>query len=517
MLALRRQSLEWALNLAIQHGDTDIFPVAFEFLAIDNSLLDWLQKEDVMHWNVRPFRRCLTPKHRYGFRISTQLDPLDFLVYTALVYEIGEDLESRRVPATEKIVHSYRFNPQADGMYDSKYNYSTFRDAAREIADTNSYSHVVVADIADFFPRLYVHRVENALRAATTKTNHAIAISNLLSQWNEHYSYGIPVGPTASRLISEVTLDDIDKTLLSEGIEYVRFSDDFRIFCRSQREAHERLALLAYVLFENHGLTLQESKTRILHIDHFVEKYLTSEEATELKQLSQRFNEIVSDIQDDIYDEIKWEDLTTEQQKEIEGLNLVGILEEQVRSEGEIDISMCRFVLRRLAQTGNAEALDLILDNIDVFYAVFPHVVKYITALRTLAPKEKKFIGERILKVLDGTTVSHLEFHKMWLFSMFTLNTEWDNEDRFSMLYNNHSDQFSQREIILALGRSKQEHWFRRRKRNVFDFGPWQRRALIAAGSCLPIDERKHWYQSLDPRLDKLEKAVIRWARNNPF
>lgn len=100
---------------------------------------------------------------------------------------------------------------------------------------------------------------------------------------------------------------------------------------------------------------------------------------------------------------------------------------------------------------------------------------------------------------------------------MFTLNTEWDNEDRFSMLYNNHSDQFSQREIILALGRSKQEHWFRRRKRNVFDFGPWQRRALIAAGSCLPIDERKHWNQSLDPRLDKLEKAVIRWARNNPF
>ena len=30
-------------------------------------------------------------------------------------------------------------------------------------------------------------------------------------------------------------------------------------------------------------------------------------------------------------------------------------------------------------------------------------------------------------------------------------------------------------------------------------------------------DQRKHWYRSVDARLDVLEKAVVRWVIDTPF
>jgi hypothetical protein len=126
-LTLSDSALDWAIKHVAAWGDTDIFPTAFEFDAIAD---DWknvkasIQSTDILNWTVRPYRRCLVPKHRFGFRISTQLDPLDFLVFTALIRDVGEKLETCRIPITENIVHSYRFAPDADGrMFSDKYTY----------------------------------------------------------------------------------------------------------------------------------------------------------------------------------------------------------------------------------------------------------------------------------------------------------------------------------------------------------------------------------------------------------
>jgi hypothetical protein len=116
MLHLKKRSLNWALKHALRFGDTDVFPSQFEFDAIKN---DWseiskfLLREDIHNWKTRPLRSLLSPKSRYGFRIITQLDPLDFLVFAALMYEIGSDLESERVPVADNIVFSHRFRPDS--------------------------------------------------------------------------------------------------------------------------------------------------------------------------------------------------------------------------------------------------------------------------------------------------------------------------------------------------------------------------------------------------------------------
>ena len=205
MLKLSNASLNWALNQAENLGDSDIFPLPFEFFAIRH---DWknlkilLRSEDVLKWQIRPNRECLSPKTGHSFRIATQLDPLDWLVYTALVYEIGQELESYRLPQGDEVVFSWRFEPQPDGaMFSKKIGYSQFRQRALELADDPRVGYVVVTDISDFFPNLYHHRIENALHsAAQTKVSHAKAITRLLGGWRERQSFGIPVGPNASDL-----------------------------------------------------------------------------------------------------------------------------------------------------------------------------------------------------------------------------------------------------------------------------------------------------------------------------
>jgi hypothetical protein len=99
VLKLNPDSLDWALNHVETHGDTDILPLPFEYDAIRHSWLSglrqFLAETDVTQWETRPFRRCLSPKHKFGFRVSTQLDPLDTLLFRALVYEI----EAARLPS----------------------------------------------------------------------------------------------------------------------------------------------------------------------------------------------------------------------------------------------------------------------------------------------------------------------------------------------------------------------------------------------------------------------------------
>jgi hypothetical protein len=67
------------------------------------------------------------------------------------------------------------------------------------------------------------------------------------------------------------------------------------------------------------------------------------------------------------------------------------------------------------------------------------------------------------------------------------------------------------------MGRSHQTPWFQSQWRYLFNQSPWTKRALLLGTSCLPADARKHFYDSVGSRLDVLEKAIVAWARQNPF
>jgi acyl carrier protein len=522
MLRLREATLDWAMAHVENFGDTDIFPIPFEYEAIrwdwEAEIKPWLKNTDMFQWQVRPYRRCLTPKHRFGFRMSTQPDPIDTLIYTAIVAEIGNDIEAARLPKTDNIAFSFRFQSTPEGrMYDQNYNWDAFQEHSRTLVDSGEYRYVVTADIADFYPRIYFHPLENALSNCTDQNRHVSVLKKIIKNWNFSVSYGIPVGSAASRLLAELVIDDVDRGLISEGVVHCRYVDDFRFFCTSEKQAHEQLALLANMLFENHGLTLQQHKTRVLPIETFNEIYLQAEEEHEINSLSQRFRTILAEIGIlDPYEELDYDELDPDDREAMDSLNLVEVLLEQLE-ESDIDLPLVKFIIRRLGQMDNIDAVDVVIDNIDALYPLFKEVIVYIHSLRSLDISTKQDIGRRLVDLLDTSLVGHLEYHKLWVLNTFTRNCDWDNESRFVTLINTYHDEFSQRELILAMGRAHHQHWFKLRKRTFGQFSPWSRRAFLAAASCLPGDEAEHWYRSIDGSLDKLEKTITRWAKANRF
>lgn len=522
MLTLQAASYDWALEHALKYGDTDVFPLPFEFDALRHdwvNVRDWLVTCDVRVWRVRPHRTLLAPKARYGFRVVTQLDPLDFLVFAATVYEFGRDIEQRRIPVGQGIVYSYRFDPQPDGqMFDPLMGYAAFQQQTTTILADPEIEYVAVTDIADFYSRIYHHRHEGALESASPLVNHSKTVMHLLKGWNGTETFGIPVGSAPARLLAEATISDVDDALLANRVRFIRYNDDYRIFARSPAEGYRHLAFLADVLFRNHGLTLQPQKTLVLPKEEFSNRFLPSPEDREIDSLRERFEQLVSDLElVDRYESIDYEDLEDDQRELVDSLNLGELFREEIEGDREPDLGVIRFVLRRMSQLGDATLVDEVLDSIDVLHPLFPEIIVYLRSLRGIAAVDRNAIGERVLDLLEDSIISELEYHRMWALDLFTRSTEWDNENRFFALLGDAKDLVSRRKLILAMGRSSQRHWFQSHWRRLFDETPWPRRAFLAGASCMPPDSRRHWYRSVEARLDPLELAVMRWARQNPF
>src|SRR4051812_17833637 len=89
-------ALDWALKHVEEFGDTVFLPRAFEYEAIRSNwskLQAWLTSQDLREWKARPLRRFLARKTAYSFRFVTQLDPLEYLLFTALSMRSDHNLK----------------------------------------------------------------------------------------------------------------------------------------------------------------------------------------------------------------------------------------------------------------------------------------------------------------------------------------------------------------------------------------------------------------------------------------
>ena len=80
------------------------------------------------------------------------------------------------------------------------------------------------------------------------------------------------MGGDAARLLSELTINTVDRRLIYEGVDFCRFVDDYRIFADSEDSAHKRWVSLADQLLRLEGLQLQKGKTLIEPSDEFVKR-----------------------------------------------------------------------------------------------------------------------------------------------------------------------------------------------------------------------------------------------------
>lgn len=523
-LILEEYSLNWALTYALEFGDTTIFPRCFEYKAIQNdweSIRDWIRSKDILQWSISPTRTTLAPKHPLSFRRVTQLDPIDFLVFNALIREIGKRLEAARVSVEENVVHSNRFKPDSKGqMFDERVNFGSFQLRSRQLCDTDRYSHVLITDISDYFPRLYHHRIENALEGILGEGHqHCVAIMSLLRQWSDGTSYGIPVGPQICHLLADITITDIDLSLLSEGVQYVRYVDDFRIFCTSEREAYIALNLLASRLDSIHGLTLQQTKTSIVPVDRFLSKQAVDPKDTEQSRLNERIREVLESIGIESLYEARNRTLTAGQVAELEKLNLSELLTACIDGS-DFDPGWAAFILRRLADVSDDSALTTVIENLETLYSILKPVVAYLHSLliRGMSDATSKTLFTRMIEVLIGEgKVGASSYNRMLITSLFRNSGLIVDQKQLVELFNRFEDTSVRREIVLAMGRHGMDFWLRGKRESLGELSPWLRRAFLAALSCLKKDEFKYWSQMMKQHVTPLEKAVLKWSEVVPW
>lgn len=514
---LNKETLSWSLAHHERFGDTDIFPVPLEYEAIRqqwSGVLPQLLALDMRTFQTSAYRRAMTPKSRFGFRVATQLDPIDSLVYAGLVYEIAKDLEGYRDRRSSCRVFSHRVSrdPASGQLYEPTWNYDRFKKHLSEKCSEYDDGWVVVTDVADFYTRIYHHPLENCLNRATDKTEHVKAIMNMLSQWNFAVSSGIPIGPAASRILAEMALVDVDQTLSDAGIDFCRFSDDFRLFARTEQEAHRVLSVLATALGESQ-LTLSERKTDVLSTSRHMSRHLHGERADDSASLAGRVASILEKYgrENDVYSQAQLEELPPAMAKELDELNLNEILLRESDGSRSYDTFIVSLALRRLAQIRDSSLLELVVENLHQFTPVYPQVINYFDRVTPSADRER--IGVALLEAAASGASGHQEYQLAWLLDLFALDTRWASTAALQAMLNNTTHIMVRPKLLEALGSRDHAHWFRQHRRDAQNLSGWELRGFVLGAQCLSADEYRPWLGSLGPRLDLLGRTVADHSR----
>ena len=270
-----------------KEGTTDVFPRPFEIdllneenvrNAISNEVVQRLNKIDA-EFAAHPARRdygkaletlslhslqhVLLPKsEQFDFRKCALVHPVDEIKFLALVLPFADAFETKRPPPRKNRVFSYRYKPEGGQLFDPRYNLTRFREYTRSQQALKKVKVIVQCDISNFYDRLNLHRLESCLLSMPFPKARVKLLNEVLLFWSNRDSYGLPVGSNASRILAEIALHEIDAHLLSHGVEFCRFVDDYRMFARDAKQAHYWLSLLIHRL-SSEGLTLNHSKTNI--------------------------------------------------------------------------------------------------------------------------------------------------------------------------------------------------------------------------------------------------------------
>jgi len=422
------------------------------------------------------------------------------ILYTALVLRLKSSISKGRLE--DDRVFSYRTEETPHNrLYKDSPSWKDFRAALRKRVEQNPSAALGVTDIADFYPRIYQHRLINALQVAAPAQRDAIRVlDKMLSRLSEGTSYGIPVGPAASYLLGEAVLIDVDSTLLSYGIDFMRFVDDFALFGANPQEAEYGLRVLAETLFRNHGLTLQTAKTKVLTSSEALERHfgLPSEKEENRRELME--------ILGSDYDTNTYDDLSDDLKEEIDAFNLSQMLQEALQEGESVDYTEVSFILGRLSALQKPDLIPIVIANLERLYPVGAAVASFFKGFSALKDPIRSEVGEALLApLLDPENSRPSEYYCLWVLNIFEHQKDWDHADDLLRVFRESPSDTIRRFAALALASSGTRSQALALKEYLATGSPLTRTAILLATSNLGKDERKYFRTSLKLS-DPLEK-----------
>ncbi len=497
MLKLTKQLLKRGLSATLFHGYGSFFPTPPEVLLVEknwNQLKTELAAVDLDAYEGYSQTCSFAPKSRLTVRKVGLLHPFDFIFYTSLVLVLRDSIAQSRLPSSK--VFSYRTEGlPANRLYGDTPSWKDFRTAAAGRVSDNSSGFIGVTDIADFYPRIYQHRLINALDAATPPAmrEYVRVLGKMLFRFAEGTSYGIPVGPPASRLLGEAVLIDVDSTLVSFDIDFIRYVDDFVIFADTPTNAEYGIRVLGETLFRNHGLTLQTAKTKVMTASEYLERESVVHSEKEAKRRA-----LLDIFGDNPYEIQSYEDLDNDQKKEVDAFNLSEMLTEALAEGENVDYREVSFILGRLSALQKPDLIPIVLENLERLYPVAEAVAAFFKGFDVLASETRRDIAGKILApVLNAQAAHPSEYYSVWMLSIFGHDSNWDHAENLIRIFRETSSDTVRRFAALALASSGTRAGAVTMKEYLSAGSSLCRTAMLLAMAKLGRDEREHLRRGL--------------------
>lgn len=527
-----RTAVKMATQNIIKHGDTDVFPLSFENHAFydnqdefvdlvceyDQHFLDYLARFPPSNVNA------LTPVSYYGFRWTTQIDPIWNAHFLSCVLAIADKIEAARIPVQDNYVFSYRLKQDltTGDLFDRNFSWQAFMSTSLEKAA--KYDYVVACDISEFYPRLGHHRLENALLQIAADTGYPAKIMAFLSNFSNTRSFGLPIGGPAARLLSELTINQIDRLLRGAKVDFTRFADDFHIFAKTREEAYRYTIFLSEKLFENQGLSLQKSKTRIMTSAEFkatspITRIQESDDPEEhgkqsvdshirsrkLLSFSLRFDPYSPTAQDD-YEKLR---------DEIKKFDILGLLKEEL-TKSRVHVALSRKIIsavRYLDGRTRDDAILSIINNSDVLYPIFSSALIMIDKIYSeLGEEAKAEIEKKIVELIRTEShVFRVDVHLCFALRVLQHSHNEDVQQLLKELYESRTSNIVRRDIILIMAQWGDWYWLSDLRNRYQQLSDAEKRALLVASYSLR-DEGKHWRTHIKKALNPLEAFILKWA-----
>lgn len=522
MFNLTTQELDCAFAAISHHGYSTMLPQPPEWTVVAENWEDLRGSIERIDLDVyEPFKplKVFAPKNRANIRLLHLLHPQDLIIYTALVLIAKSDIEASRIPPKTKRVFSYRADPlKHNEIYDARGAYEAYQSQLSSRAGKPKVKYAAVADIADFYSRIYQHRLENVIESVATSQRvrdiARVLVKKFIGNIMGRDSYGIPVGPYASRLLAEALLIDVDSSLQSRGVDFVRWVDDYSIFCKTEYEAQSILFSLGEWLFSKHGLTLQSAKTKIHTIDNYKIDYLFDHG----DQLTDR-DAVVNILRDFRigYEDAGEEELVDEVEVQqtlavLQGSDLKGMLEASLADTTLVDYQAVTFALTKLPRIPGTpselkrEVLHLVIDNAELLYPVAEHIATYVLSFDDLSRAEQKQIAKKLLNPLKSKRSPPPPYYAMWILHVFASSPEWNHAQDIVKIYSEATSEVIKRFAALAIHSSGTRAQALAVKDEYVGASPLLKLAVLFATKKLGNDERKHWRlaQGVSGTLEKL-------------
>jgi hypothetical protein len=208
---------------------------------------------------------------------------------------------------------------------------------------------LVEADIASYYDNIHIKTLSSDLERLELDEEVRRLLVRCLQKWSIFgsspvFGKGVPQSYNASHVLAKLYLNSFDEHLRDNGLDHLRYNDDIRVFCDSEREA--RMAVKKIVSFlSQRGLSLQSAKSRISESEEGRQNINAAQHIIEpIKERLREESKVHIEAggpYDDIYVEVPRDEINSEAIRE-------AVRDYLFDEEEEFDSTVFHFLLNRL-------------------------------------------------------------------------------------------------------------------------------------------------------------------------